>query len=86
MDHFGQIPIKSFRGSCFGVNLVKRGPDDPHICFQIIVEDDENWFDREQSNGSSFWIDELIEQLTAAKQYMNANTLPDGQYGFKFKE
>ena len=79
---------KEFKGECKGVRLVPRGANDNHICIEILTEDDGNWFESNQSF-SSYWIDDLIEQLTLAKQYMKTQSphIHEGrQYGWKFKE
>ena len=51
-----------FLGSCKGVELIRRGENDNHICFDILTEDDGNWFSSKEPS-SSFWIKDLIEQL-----------------------
>lgn len=78
---------KQFRGKCMGVTLEPRGPGDNHIMVTLEIEDDENWF--EKMSVSSYWIDELIEQLQAAKKYCETQK-PDKdnkgkQYGWNFK-
>ena len=55
---------QEFLGACKGVRLVKRGPDDPHICLLILTEDDDNWFPSKEPF-SSFWLDDLLVQLNA---------------------
>lgn len=78
---------KEFKGICKGVKLTKRDKNDNHICLQILTEDDENWF-VSASPFSSFWIDDLIEQLKTAKAYIETQE-PDmyegRQYGYKFR-
>ena len=68
---------REFKGDCMGVRLVQRGPDDKHICFQLLVED-----------SSSYWLDELIEVLQNARASMKHHS-PDKvngrQYGWRFK-
>lgn len=80
--------IKEFKGQCKGVRLVPRGINDPHICVQIITEDDENWFESDKSF-SSAWLDELIEQLQEARVWL-ATQEPDiyegQQYGWELKQ
>ena len=77
-----------FKGECIGVRLVRRGTKDKHICFNMLIEDDEFWSET-NFQVSSAWIDETIEQLKLAKEYMRTQT-PDmhrGQkYGYKFKQ
>ena len=79
--------IIEFKGICKGIKLTERGIDDPHICVQILTEDDKNWF-ASKNPFSSSWIDELIEELQIAKSYMETQE-PDiyngVQYGWKFK-
>lgn len=67
--------IKVFKGDCHGVVLEKRkdweNPNDPHVCFFLIVEDDGNWFESKTGVSSSAWIDDVIEQLQIARNWMN---------------
>lgn len=61
-----------FLGDCMGVRLVPRSETDKHIMFELMVEDDDNWFCKGGSD--SGWIDELIEQLQAARSYLQTQT------------
>lgn len=70
---------QEFKGGQFGVRLVPRGGNDPHVCIQLLGEDDENWFEIGNSF-SSFWIDDLIQQLQIAKKAMEA--LPKDRHGY----
>lgn len=78
-----------FKGNCIGVRLEERGPNDPHICFTLMVENDENWFDK--MSVSSYWLDETIAVLQVAKDAIERRGEPDidektgGTYGYKFK-
>jgi hypothetical protein len=76
-----------FLGDCMGVRLVPRGPGDDHICFEILAEDDENWFVKGSMTDSG-WIDEMIAMLQAAKRYLKTQQ-PDmhegRQYGWNFR-
>lgn len=67
--------IKAFKGQCTGVVLENRkdweNPNDPHVCFFLIVEDDGNWFESKTGHTSSYWIDDTIEQLQIARDWMN---------------
>lgn len=80
---------KTFLGGCFGVGLYKRGPNDPHVCFIVLVEDDGNWFEN-KNGGSSFWLKDLQEQLNDAIIWIEQNCDPDikdgNNWGWKFKE
>ncbi len=77
---------REFKGSCMGVRLAPRGTGDQHICFEILVEDDEVWHTK--MSASSAWLDEMIEVLTNARASMRHHT-PDmhngRQYGWRFK-
>jgi len=76
---------KSFLGSCHGVILTRRGgKDDPHVCVQIITEDDENWFISD-NNFSSFWLPMLMSVLQEAQDWMEKNCDPDDDWGWKFR-
>jgi hypothetical protein len=76
-----------FKGHCKGVRLVPRGVNDNHICFEILTEDDGNWFLSENSS-SSHWCEELIAMMQMALEYMKTQE-PDmhegTQYGWNFK-
>ena len=70
----------------FGVRLVRRGEDDPHVCIQVLSEDDGNWLCSENSF-SSFWLSDLQGVLRDAERWMkkNCKKSADG-YGYDFKE
>ena len=73
-----------FRGSCMGVKLSRRGRDE-HVMITTLIEDDGIW--HEKSNFSSYWLDEMIEKLIAAKAYLEDEAEPEPSgYGYKFKE
>ena len=78
--------VVTFRGGCKGVGLKWRGPDDPHVCFIILTEDDGYWFvsQHDTQGSSSYWLPELIDQLEEAKTWLHRNAEKDGQYGYKF--
>lgn len=83
--------VKVFKGNLKGIVLSKRGGDnDSHIKINIITEDDENWFTSSNENGfSSYWLNDLQEQLELSKKWMIENCIPDIhdgiQYGYKLK-
>ena len=67
-----------FLGSCYGVGLSRRGPDDNHVCFTILCEDDNTWFIKDAGNaGSSFWLPDLMRALRAAQKWLKENAKPD---------
>ncbi len=78
-----------FLGDCLGVALRPRGRDDNHIMINVLMEDDETWFIGGSVDCSSYWIDDLIEQVNKANEWMKENALPDtypnGVCGYKFK-
>ena len=45
--------VITFFGELHGVRLVERGKNDPHICFEILAEDDGHWFASDGSASSS---------------------------------
>jgi len=77
--------IRSVKNGQFGVRFVPRGPGDPHVCVQVISEDDGNWTTSGDSF-SSFWIDDLICALQAARNQLDFYAIwqRDG-FGWKFK-
>lgn len=78
----------NFRGKCMGVKLKPRGAKDPHIMVTLEIEDDEVWFPKDFVV-SSYWLDELIEQLQAAQAFCASQDLDlynGRQFGWKFKK
>jgi hypothetical protein len=79
--------MKEFKGDCMGVRVKERGENDSHLQVTLLVEDDENWFEKQTFD--SYWIDELIEQLECAKHYLETQTPDimsnDEQCGWKTK-
>ncbi len=73
---------KAFFGGQKGILLMDRGPGDPHVCFQIISEDDGNWFTSENSS-SAFWLNDLQQVLKEVELWLNefANK---GKWGWTF--
>lgn len=76
-------------GDCYGIMLHPRGVNDLHVCFSILVEDDDYWYHNETMDGSSFWFPDLKAQLFRAEEWCKQYALPDilheVQYGYKFK-
>jgi hypothetical protein len=66
-----------FKGECKGVLLKPRGKDDPHVLVSILTEDDEHW--SEHDCFSSYWLDELIDQLQQARRALE--TFPKDRDG-----
>ena len=73
-----------FKRDQFGVVLSERGPDDPHVRFTVIGEDDGNWFVSE-GGASSSWLSELISVLNEAHRWITRNCArePSG-FGWRF--
>lgn len=76
--------MSEIRGQSFGIRFVPRGEKDPHICIQLLGEDDEHWFKVGESF-SSFWIDDLIMQLKQAKLYLKTQRKREDGFGWDFK-
>ena len=72
-----------FLGNCIGVRLKDRGKDDKHQLIVLLIEDDENWYEKVQF--SSFWLDEAIAILKKAKKYLKNNYAKDKD-GFGFSK
>ena len=70
-------------GSQFAIRLVARGPNDNHICYEILHEDDGNWFLSEAST-SSYWLPDLINVCKQTEEWMKANAVPDIQNNVQF--
>jgi len=79
---------KVFLGTCFGVGLSWRGPNDKHVCFTILTEDDGSWFASDNS-ASSAWLPECIQVIQEAYDWVKKHCKPDKykgiQCGWKFK-
>ena len=77
----------SFRGECFGVTLEPRGLTDKHIRITVEIGDDGDWF--EKLTVSSYWLDEAIAILQAAREFCRTQK-PDikfgRQYGWEFSD
>ena len=58
-----------FLGNCMGVGINPRGINDDALMVTLLTEDDENWFSSNQTF-NSYWLDEMITQLQAAKAYI----------------
>jgi hypothetical protein len=67
--------IAIFLGDCCGIRLVWRMENDPHVCFEILGEDDGHWFIKSDSS-SSYWMPDLMKALKAAEKWMKANCKP----------
>lgn len=78
--------IALFLGDCSGIRLVWRMENDPHVCFEVLSEDDGHWFIRSDSS-SSYWMPDLMKALKAAEKWMKANCKPDmyGRYQYGYK-
>jgi hypothetical protein len=78
---------KMFLGNIVGVLLHKRGQNDPHVCFQIIHEDDGYWF-LSTNYMSAAWLEDWLNVLQAVKEWCTKNCEPqgpNGAFGWKFK-
>lgn len=85
VDELGpsQEVVMFFKGSCAGVVLHKRGKNDNHICFQPLVEDDENWF-LSKNGYSTCWFDDLMKQMEHARAWLQQYA-ERGDWGFSVK-
>lgn len=89
------FPRAYILGDCYGVMLHPRGINDLHVCFTILVEDDDFWYFKENTGGSSYWLPDLRAQVFRADEWCKQYALPDltefdadrrsVQYGYKFK-
>lgn len=74
----------AFLGDCFGVVLTKRGPNDPHVCFTIIVEDDGTWAERSES--SFYWMKDLQDVLKASTKFVKKFCIPVENSAYQFTQ
>lgn len=72
-----------FKGKLKGVRLQRRAPNDKHLCVQLLTEDDGVWHDSGQAF-SAFWMDDLIEQLKQARNYLTQHSR-EVLYGYEEK-
>jgi hypothetical protein len=71
-------------GKCFGFGLRRRHDNDPHVCWILLVEDDENWFPS-QHGGSSFWLKDVQQVLKKTIEWLNNNCIKTNE-GWSFKK
>ena len=79
------VPKQEFKGQMFGVKLVQRDANDTHVCLQLLSEDDEHW-SKVGTRFSSYWIDDLIEQLYTAKKALESLPKAKDGFGYDFKD
>lgn len=77
-----------YKGQCMGVKVTpddrsKTGGHPRHAEVTLLVEDDENWF--EKWTFDSYWLDEMIEMLTLARKALKKKA-KKGKWGYDFKE
>jgi len=75
------------KGECKGVRIEPRddsghGGNPRHAQVVLLTEDDEHWHDGETMD--SYWLDELIEVLTAARKKLR-KVAKKGKWGYDFK-
>lgn len=58
-----------FLGECFGIEVMDKEKDGLPVLVKLLIEDDEIWHEKEEF--SSYWLDDLINVLTQAKNYVN---------------
>jgi len=88
MDLFEEnLPvIETFKGTCCGVVLYQRAEGDPHICFDILGEDDGNWF-LARNGASTCWLYDLQIQMGLAMNYLQTDTaIEPYEWGFRLKD
>jgi hypothetical protein len=56
------------KGGCFGVRIDKPLAGGEYEAITLMVEDDENWFDKVSFSG--FWLEDIIAVLQEAKDYL----------------
>lgn len=75
---------KAFFGNQKGVLLSNRAPNDPHVVFTIITEDDGQWFMGGDSVTSGYWLKDLQQVLKEAEVWLD-NFATKDQWGWIFK-
>ena len=74
--------IHSEFGDCKGIALSLRGPDDPHICFTILTEDDGNWH-VSSGRSSAYWLADLEEVMGRINTWLEQHADKD-PYGWSY--
>jgi hypothetical protein len=72
--------MKEFLGNCIGVRVQERPGTSPS--FSILIEDDGNWSAVDVVI-DTYWLDEMIEQLQAARKYIKKNAKKGLGYSLK---
>ncbi len=72
----------TFEGNQFAVGLSDLDGSG-HILVNLLSEDDETWYVKSQF--STLWLDDMIKQLTLAKEYLEKNCTKDSYGAYKFK-
>ncbi len=71
-----------FIGLHHKIRLEPSPHDDGRVMVTMFTEDDMNWI--EKDSFSSFWVDDLLEQLNRAKEYLDTRC-DKVEWGYKFK-
>lgn len=73
---------REIKGNYFGIRLQPRGVEDPHVCLQLLLQDDMGW--HEVGNPfSSHWLNDLMSVLHATIVWLRKYPRDKG-YGRKF--
>lgn len=89
VEDFDKEP-NTFRNSCSGIRLVKRGDNDNHIIVEFYSEDD--GYIKFVRGMSTAWISDTKRLLSKIEKYLKTQTPDMGtedwnkdiQYGYKF--
>ena len=79
LPNLGRFDHPTFIGESHAVQLADRGLEDTHTLVYIFGEDDEDWFQVDRF--SSYWLDELIDKLVEARNYMRKHYHKDKKEG-----
>jgi hypothetical protein len=66
-------PLALFLSGCFGIRLHTRGATDNQICFEMLVEDDTNWFPSKSNWADSTWLPNAAACIKAAIEWCEKN-------------
>ena len=78
--------IHTVSQNCVGIAIYLRGKEkeDRHLCWTVIVEDDENWF--VSRNGiSTAWLHELEISLPIVRRWLNDHAVRT-KWGWALRE
>jgi hypothetical protein len=71
-----EIPniVYSVHGDCYGVCIHKSSPESLELLTTILVEDDGLWYERDNDSICAYWISDLSDVISRAKNWIEKNS------------